>query len=122
MNINKALLNSVSSINSKSISTKNTSFKQEGISKDFQTYVKNNASAQSQSSPQISRDRVDKIEISYTTPHSSSAFEISQLKNKILTDLQQETNAQKIQAIADKVNNNTYEIDPSEIAKIILKI
>lgn len=122
MNINKALINSVSSINSKSISTKNTSVKQEGISKDFQTYVKNNASAQSQSSPQISRDRVDKIEISYTTPHSSSAFEISQLKNKILTDLQQETNAQKIQAIADKVNNNTYEIDPSEIAKIILKI
>ena len=62
--------------------------------------------------------KMDSIEIS-KRPESNRPT-LSQVRDQIVSDLNQDKSASFLEALKDKVNSNQYKIDPKELAKIML--
>ncbi|WMJ24255.1 flagellar biosynthesis anti-sigma factor FlgM [Paludicola sp. MB14-C6] len=84
----------------------------------FKSMVVGNEAKSSQQSAPV---RVDKIEISSTVPSSSNTFDMGKLKEKLMADITNDAQSLKVEALKKQVNANTYQIDPVELAHIILQ-
>lgn len=103
------------SSNSDKVSKKNDS-------EDFKLLVAAGNSTNTKEVVSSLSNRVDKIEFSHQIKTATSSFELSSLKNKIVNDMRKDTDPQKIEDLSKKLSSGSYEINPSEIAKIIFKI
>jgi anti-sigma28 factor (negative regulator of flagellin synthesis) len=64
-------------------------------------------------------NKYDKIEIN--NKNVKDRVSISSVKKKILSEINEETSAEKINKIKDSINNKTYSIDVEEIVRKLLK-
>lgn len=64
----------------------------------------------------------DVIEIKGKSYHDKNDFSIDALKNKIVNQVNKETNADKISRIKESLENKTYRIDAEEIINKMLKL
>lgn len=65
--------------------------------------------------------RVDKIELSSNAPTTSGTLDLAKLKEKIMSDITNDVDARKVEAIKNQINANNYKIDPTELAYIIIQ-
>lgn len=63
----------------------------------------------------------DVIEIKGNSKKDNKESTLNSIKHKVVSQLNQETNAEKINKIKESVNNNTYKIDIEEIVNRLLK-
>lgn len=85
---------------------------------NFKSMVVGNEAKSDQQNAPI---RVDKIELSSNVPSTSSTFDMAKLKEKLMADISKDTEALKIEAIKNQVNSNTYKVDATELAHILLQ-
>lgn len=121
MNINKSIYNNANQL-SKQLIKEPSNEKSQKTSQSMKSLVESNIKNDKQNNVKQTKERVDKIDLSFKPTTTSSSFEISKLKSKITAELKRDTSSHKVESLADKINNNKYEINPDEIAKIILKI
>jgi anti-sigma28 factor (negative regulator of flagellin synthesis) len=63
----------------------------------------------------------DVIEINGKSQRNSKASTLNNIKQKVVSQVNQETNAEKISRIKESLNNKDYKIDVEEIVNKLLK-
>lgn len=63
----------------------------------------------------------DVIEINGKSQRDSKASTLNSIKQKVVSQVNQETNAEKISKIKESLNNKEYKIDIEEIVNKLLK-
>lgn len=63
----------------------------------------------------------DVIEIKNKSQKDKEASSINSIKNKVVQQMNEESNAEKISRIKESVNNKTYTIDVEDIVNKLLK-
>lgn len=63
----------------------------------------------------------DVIEINGKSQRDSKASTLNNIKQKVVSQVNQETNAEKISRIKESLNNKDYKIDVEEIVNKLLK-
>lgn len=53
---------------------------------------------------------------------SNNVLDVDKLKNKIVNEINNEDNANKIEFLRQQINNKTYVVNSEELAKIMLSI
>ncbi len=64
---------------------------------------------------QINKNNIINVE-------NNNAFDVEKLKSKIVSEVEAQTNANKIEQIKNQVNNKAYIVNSEELAKIMLQI
>lgn len=70
--------------------------------------------------PLISK-KYDVIDIKSKSSHDKDTLSLDSVKNKVISQVNQETSADKISRIKDSINNKTYNIDVEEIINKLMK-
>ena len=63
----------------------------------------------------------DVIEINGKSQRDGKASTLNSIKQKVVSQVNKETNAEKINKIKESLNNNSYKIDVEEIVNKLLK-
>ena len=53
---------------------------------------------------------------------NSNSLDVEKLKNKIVNEINDESNVDKIEFLRQQINNKTYIVDSEELARIMLSI
>lgn len=53
---------------------------------------------------------------------NNSSLDVDKLKNKIVNEINNESNIDKIEFLRQQINNKTYVVDSEELARIMLSI
>lgn len=65
--------------------------------------------------------KYDVIEINGKSQKDGKASTLNSIKQKVVSQVDKETNAEKINKIKESLNNNSYKIDVEEIVNKLLK-
>lgn len=66
-------------------------------------------------------NKFDVIDIKGKNINDEGNFNIQSIKKKVVSQINEETNVDKINRIRDSINNKTYSIDIEEIVKRLLR-
>jgi anti-sigma28 factor (negative regulator of flagellin synthesis) len=70
---------------------------------------------------QVKTKNYDVIEINGKSQRDNKASTLNNIKQKVVSQVNQETNAEKISRIKESLNNKDYKIDVEEIVNKLLK-
>ena len=84
-----------------------------------------NNSSNIKKTDKVDSKKYDTIQISKNNiinTQSNNTFDIEKTKSKIVNELNNDANADKIEQLKAQINNNAYVVTPEELAKILLSI
>lgn len=94
----------------------------------IQQSTKNNPKAIEQasisaiSSKQKRAARIDKIEISHSSHEEPEMSELMKLRNQLVSDLQKDTDIEKIHSLKAKIALGQYSVDTRELSETLLDL
>lgn len=86
---------------------------------NFMSYKTN--SKQTKNDETVKTKKYDVIDIKSKSTNNSDNLNISSIKKKVVSQINEETGADKINRIKDSINNKTYSIDVDEIVRKLLQ-
>jgi len=90
---------------------------------NFMSY--NNNTSKIKKNDAVVSKKFDTIQINKNNiinAESSNVLDVDKLKNKIVNEIDNEDNANKIEFLRQQINNKTYVVNSEELAKIMLSI
>ncbi len=90
---------------------------------NFMSY--NNNTSKIKKNDAVVSKKFDTIQINKNNiinAESNNVLDVDKLKNKIVNEINNEDNANKIEFLRQQINNKTYVVNSEELAKIMLSI
>lgn len=84
------------------------------------TNYKGNAKPIKSSEEHVTAKKYDAIEIKNKIQNNKEATSLNSIKQKVVTQINEEAKAEKLNRIKESVNNHTYKIDAEEIVNKLI--